>query len=119
MQLSPFILQVFIHGHNKPHNVALIVPDKAAAEGWAHKEGISGGFASLCRNSALKDLIRSELDTLARSIRGYERIKDFVLVTEEFTTDNGMLTPSLKVKRRVVMDKYGDDLDGLYESAHG
>jgi long-chain acyl-CoA synthetase len=117
MQLSPFIVQVFIHGQNKPYNVALIVPDKVAIEGWAKKEGLSGDFASLCDNEAVHRLIQSELDNLAKTIRSYERIKDFVLVTEEFTTDNGMLTPSMKVKRRVVMQTYGEKLEALYEGS--
>jgi long-chain acyl-CoA synthetase len=41
-------------------------------------------------------------------------VQDFVLAVEDFTTDNGMLTPTLKLKRRTVMERYGPDLDGLY-----
>jgi len=117
IQLSPFILQAFIHGHNRPFNVALIVPDRAAVEGWAAKEGLSGDYEKLCREPAVRELIRSELDALSREIRGYERVKDFRLIAEELSTENGMLTPSLKVKRRAVMAKYGGEIDAMYAEA--
>ncbi len=47
-------------------------------------------------------------------MKGYERVQDFVLSLEDFTTDNGMLTPTLKLKRRSVLERYGPDLDALY-----
>jgi long-chain acyl-CoA synthetase len=60
------------------------------------------------------DLIRSEIDALSKDIKGEEPVQDFVLVLEDFTTENGMLTPTLKVKHRVVLERYGQELDGLY-----
>ena len=63
----------------------------------------------------MRELIRSEIDTVQHaSFKGYERVQNFVLVAEDFTTDNGMLTPTLKLKRRVVLERYGADLDALY-----
>ena len=51
---------------------------------------------------------------LRREFKGFEAIKDFALIAEDFTTDNGMLTPSLKVKRRKVIEKYGKAVEALY-----
>ena len=112
LKLSPYIANVMIYGANKPHNVALIVPDSAALRVWAEKQGITLG--DVRTNKQVHDLIRSEIDALSNDIKGYERVQDFVLCLEDFTTENGMLTPTLKVKRRVVLDHYGKDLDALY-----
>ena len=112
LKLSPYIANVMIYGANKPHNVALVVPDSEALRAWAEKQGITLG--NVCTNKQVHDLIRSEIDALSKDIKGYERVQDFVLVLEDFTTENGMLTPTLKVKRRVVLERYGQELDGLY-----
>jgi long-chain acyl-CoA synthetase len=61
------------------------------------------------------DLIERELNRQSGPIKGYERVRGFVLTDEEFTPENGMLTPSLKVKRRAVMAKYGDQIEKLYK----
>jgi long-chain acyl-CoA synthetase len=112
LKLSPYIANVMIYGANKPHNVALIVPDSDALRTWAEKQGITLG--DVRTNKQVHDLIRSEIENLSKDIKGYERVQDFVVVLEDFTTDNGMLTPTLKVKRRVVLDRYGQELDALY-----
>jgi long-chain acyl-CoA synthetase len=112
LKLSPYIANVMIYGSNKPHNVALIVPDSEALRVWAEKQGTTLG--DVRTNKQVHDLIRSEIDTLSKDIKGYERVQDFVLCLDDFTTENGMLTPTLKVKRRVVLERYGKELDGLY-----
>jgi long-chain acyl-CoA synthetase len=112
LKLSPYIANVMIYGANKPHNVALVVPDSEALRVWAEKQGITLG--DVRTNKQVHDLIRGEIDTLSKDIKGYERVQDFVLCLEDFTTENGMLTPTLKVKRRVVLDRYGKDLEALY-----
>jgi long-chain acyl-CoA synthetase len=112
LKLSPYIANVMIYGANKPHNVALVVPDSDALRTWAERQGIPLGDPRT--NQQVRDLIRSEIETLSKDIKGYERVQDFVLVIEDFTTENGMLTPTLKVKRRVVLERYGKELDALY-----
>ena len=61
-----------------------------------------------------RELLHAEIETCCRDVKGYERIKAFALVEEDFTTDNGMLTPTLKLKRRVVLARYGELLERLY-----
>ena len=58
--------------------------------------------------------MKDELDKYGSDFKGYEKPKDFVVVAEDFTTDNGMLTPTLKLKRRNVLAKYEQELDALY-----
>ncbi|MCK6537407.1 MAG: long-chain fatty acid--CoA ligase [Polyangiaceae bacterium] len=112
LKLSPFIANVMIHGANKPYNVALVVPDKAALEKWAADNGKTLGDVE--KSDEVKKVIEEELKKYAKSFKGFERPEKFVLTAEDFTTDNGMLTPTLKLKRRNVLSKYEPALDALY-----
>jgi long-chain acyl-CoA synthetase len=112
LKLSPFIANVMIHGANKPYNVALIVPDKSAITRWAAEKGVK--IESIEKSDDVKKLIEEELKKHSTSFKGFERPQRFALTTEDFTTDNGMLTPTLKLKRRNVLAKYEKDLDALY-----
>jgi long-chain acyl-CoA synthetase len=77
-----------------------------------------GNFAvkDVTSDPQVKALIQSELENYGARFRSYERPKKFVLVTEDFTVENGLLTPSLKVKRRNVLARYGKALEALYSS---
>lgn len=112
LKLSPHILNVMLHGANRLHNVALVVIDEASVRSWAKDEGITLGDAT--QNPEVKKLIRAELERYSATFKGYERPRDFVLALEDFSSENGMLTPSLKVKRRYVLARYGDALEALY-----
>jgi long-chain acyl-CoA synthetase len=112
LKLSPYIANIMIHGANKPHNVALVIPDLEALRGWAAKENVV--LDDVPRNERVRELLRREIEAHGRDLKGYERVQAFVVVVEDFTTDNGMLTPTLKLKRRVVLQRYGEDLDALY-----
>lgn len=114
LQLSQYILQVFIDGANKPFNVALIVPDRLALEKWAKEQGLGGSFEDLLGREETRALIAGELDRYSKDFKGYERVKRFALITEEFTTANGFLTPKLSLKRRVVVERYGEQLAELW-----
>jgi long-chain acyl-CoA synthetase len=117
LQLSPFISQAYLDGANKPHNVALVVPDRIALEKWAREQGISASWEELMDDARVRELISRELEEYGRDFKGYERPKAFALLSEELTVDNGMLTPKMSVKRRVVVDRYGDVLARLHGGA--
>lgn len=112
LKLSPYIANVMIHGANKPYNVALVVPDKAALEKWASESGKK--LDDVEKSADVKALIAEELKKYGKSFKGFERPEKFVVTAEDFTTDNGMLTPTLKLKRRSVLSKYEPALDALY-----
>ncbi len=115
LKLSPYIANVMIYGTNKAHNVALVVPDKAAVEKWAKDGGIELG-ADWTQNAKLAELVKAELDAHSKtSFKGYEKPAAFILTLEDFTTDNGLLTPTLKLKRNKVLEKYGAQLEALYK----
>ncbi len=112
IKLSPFIANVMLYGANKPHNVALVVPDQAALADWSQDSGTPLG--DLTKNLQVSQLIMSEIDKYTSGFKSYERPRKLALVPEDFTTENGMLTPSMKVKRGEVVSKYGTLLEGLY-----
>ena len=98
--LSPYIAQAVVYGSNKPHNVALIVPDLPAVTAWAKQNGIESEGEQLVSEPRVRELLEVEVDKANEHVKGFERIQRFVIETEELTTANGMLTPTLKLKRR-------------------
>ncbi len=116
LQLSGYITNIMVYGEQRPHNVAVIVPDLAALNGWAEEHGLGDrSVEQLLKEDEVVDLIERELNRQSGPIKGYERVRGFVLTDEEFTPENGMMTPSLKVKRRAVMAKYGDQIEAVYK----
>ena len=119
LQLSGFISQVMVYGEQRPFNVAVVVPDFEYLEKWAEEQGLdTSDLDALLADAEVKDLYTKEITRAQSSIKHYERVRDFVLEDEEFTPNNGMLTPSLKIKRRAIMAKHGDEIDDLYEGDH-
>ena len=115
LTLSPFIAQVMLHGADKPYNVAIIVPNHQNAQKWASENGLDGtSLTAIMSSPQMRELIAKELDKYSSDWKSYERIKKFVIADEEFTTANDLLTPTMKVKRRNVLARYGNALDKLY-----
>jgi len=114
LSLSPYIANAMVYGENRPFNVALIVLDTAAVERWAKDQRLEVGHDEMVNDPRVLELIAGEISAHATGIARYEHIREFTLLTEDFTTDNGMLTPTLKVKRRVVFDRFTDHVERLY-----
>ena len=115
IKLSPYVLNVMVHGDNKPYNVALVVANVAAVQEWGKDNGVADADPDkLLANAKVRALFKKELDHYGEKFKGFEGVKDFALVSEDFTTDNGLLTPSLKVKRRKVFEKYEPVIEALY-----
>jgi long-chain acyl-CoA synthetase len=120
LKLSPLIANVMVFGDNKPFNIALVVPAFDAVKKWGAEHGVSEGDPEkLCANAKVKDLMRGEVEKYAQQFKGFEEIKDFALVPQDFTTDNGMMTPTLKLKRRKVVEVYGSLIEQVYAGAKG
>lgn len=114
IKLSPYVANVMVYGDNRPYNVALIVANPDALKGWAAEHGVSGSVESLLTNPKVRELYASELEAHGAKFKGFEGVKEFALVGEDFTVENGMLTPSLKVKRRKVFEAHQAVIEGLY-----
>lgn len=119
LKLSPYIANVMVYGDNRPFNVALIVANVDAVKGWAAKNGLAGlDEPGLLAHPRVKDLFRTEVGRRSVTFKGFESIESLALISEDFTTQNGMLTPSLKLKRRAVMEAHGPLLEALYTVKH-
>jgi len=116
LKLSAFVANAMVHGDNKPFNVALVVANIPAVKTWAAEQQISlpSDPDAIIKDERVRTLFRQQIEKHGAAFKGFESIQDFALVKDDFTTDNGMLTPSLKLKRRKVLETYGALLDGLY-----
>jgi long-chain acyl-CoA synthetase len=115
LKTSPYILNAMIVGDQRRFVVALIVPNHATVAAQAAEQGIR--FAShqeMVGHPAVRSLIEGEVQRLTSNLAQWETIKRFALLPDDFTFDNGSLTFTLKLKRRVVEKKYGDVIDKLY-----
>jgi long-chain acyl-CoA synthetase len=114
---SRFVNQVVLIGSGRKFPAALIVPDWELIESYAKLKGISGSHAELCRHPRIIDLMERQIAGLTPDLAQYERVKKVALLEKEFTIEGGELTPTLKVKRRVVDEKYREVIDALYAEA--
>jgi len=115
LKLSPYILNALVYGDNRPYNVALLCANLDAVKKFAQEQGLgTQSPEALLDNPKVRELFKKELEKHSADFKGFEEVKDFAIIAEDFTTENDMLTPSLKVKRRKVMEKYGKTVDALY-----
>jgi long-chain acyl-CoA synthetase len=112
LKLSPYITNIMLYGANKPHNVALVVLDLANLNKWAERESLKLGDPTT--DPQVRDLLKGELEKYSKDFRSYEKPKNFLLITADFTTENGMLTPKMSVRRNKVLQNYQAALDKLY-----
>jgi long-chain acyl-CoA synthetase len=112
LELSPFISTIMLYGDNHPYNVALVVPDVAAFERWAERHGVELG--DLTETPEVHEVLQREIERHATGAHNYELPKRLLVVDEDFTPDNGLLTPTMKVRRRNVLQRYGIELEALY-----
>jgi len=114
LELSPYISQAVVFGDNKPHNVALIVADLLAVRGWAKGQELPDDPDQLLAHPKVLALFEAEVEQCNKRFKGFERIADFVLDSEELTAANGMLTQTMKLKRRAISTNYAHAWAALY-----
>jgi long-chain acyl-CoA synthetase len=115
LKLSGFISQAFVYGDNKPYNVCLVVPDFEAVRKWAEAHDVKDTSpAALVVDERVRGKIGDEIERFGAEFKGFERPQKWALLTEEFTTENGLLTPKMSVKRREVVARYRSVIDSLY-----
>lgn len=112
----PLIGQALVHGDGRSYLVALLVLDTELAPAWAAARGIEAASpGALAEHPAVREEIARAVDAANARLNRTEQIKRYRLLTEEWGPETGELTPSLKLRRRVVRAKYGTLIDGLYE----
>ena len=114
LKLSAYIDQVMLYGFNRPHNVALIVAAMPAVEQYAEGLGISGSAESMLNEPRIRELFKEQLKRYGKDFKGFEPPQNFALLSEEWGIDNGLLTPTLKLKREVVEEQFKTQIEELY-----
>ena len=112
LKLSPYIDNVMLYGADRPYNVAIVVPNKPALSEWAARRGIR--LTDPARDSRVEQFIMDEVRRTAGSFRSFEVPRRVLVTDEDFTSENDLLTPTLKLKRRNVEKRYGKALEALY-----
>ncbi|MCU0576107.1 MAG: AMP-binding protein, partial [Desulfobacterota bacterium] len=112
---SPFIEQVAIIGDNRKYLAALIVPSYATLEAWAKDNNIAfTGRKDLAGKPEVQKLYEKELEEHMKDYARVEQIRKFTLLETEWSQDTGELTPTMKVKRKVINQKYGPVIEAMY-----
>jgi long-chain acyl-CoA synthetase len=115
LKTSRFIEQVAIIGDNRKYLAALIVPAFEELTKWAKKNALSAtGREDLLRNDAIMQLFEEEIARYTKHYARVEQIRKFRLLDAEWTQESGELTPSQKVKRRVINEKYAAEIESMY-----
>jgi len=113
---STWIDQFVLIGDGRMFLTALIVPEFEVLREWARAQGISfSSDAELVAHPDVRKKFQSEIDTIQKDLPNYERVRRFELLPQPLTVENGEITPTLKVKRKVVEQKYAHLIEKMYE----
>ncbi len=115
LRQTRWISEAVVYGDNRPYLVALLTLDPEEAPKLADKLGVSNDMASMVRDERVLAEIQKVIDEVNRRFARIEQIKRVAILDRELTQENGELTPTLKVKRTVIYDKYEDVFNGLYD----
>jgi long-chain acyl-CoA synthetase len=115
LKQSPFISQAVMYGDRKPFPVALVTLDEEEIVPWAKEKGLPEDIGELAEQDEVREMVQQELDRANSNYAQVEQVKKFAILDHDLSIDSGELTPTLKVKRNVIYEKYSD----LFESMYG
>ncbi|GAB6879539.1 long-chain fatty acid--CoA ligase [Halorubrum gandharaense] len=118
---NEFVEQCIVLGDSRKFVSALIVPNFARVAEWAEGRGfdLPDDEQAICRDERVRDRFQEEVDRVNEEFETYEQIKQFRLVPEEFSEENDLLTPTMKKKRRNILERFADEIEMIYESPDG
>lgn len=116
LTLQPGIAQAMVVGDRRPYLAALIVPDADWAREWAADNGQPGDLLTLQVHPPFRAAVRETIDRVNAQLSVIEKVRQFVFADEPFTIENEEMTPSLKIRRHKLIERYGDRLNGLYRA---
>jgi len=112
--LEESVAQSMAYGDKRPYITALIVPDAEFAANWAKEHGVPNDLATLAGNAEFKTAIGKAVENANKQLNALEKVRKFTLAHQAFTVENGLMTPTLKVRRHAILREYRDALDALY-----
>jgi long-chain acyl-CoA synthetase len=114
LTLQDEISQAMVYGDKRPYLVGVVVPDPEWALGWARENGMPADMKKLVKEPEFHRAVMAAVDRVNARMSVIEKVRRVVLADEAFTTDNQQMTPSLKIRRHVLKQVYGERLDKLY-----
>ncbi len=115
MKSRKYINQFVVHGDRRNYLTALVTLDREQVIQYAHEHKILfSDFSGLIKHAKIQSLIQKQVDEVNTQLASFERIKKFILLSEDFTIESGDLTPSLKIRRKMITQKYKSELDMMY-----
>jgi long-chain acyl-CoA synthetase len=114
LKQSRFISQAVMYADRKPYPVALITLDEEEIGPWAKDKGLSEDMAELAESDDVRELVQKEIDRANSNYAKVEQIKKFTVLDHDLSVDSGELTPTLKVKRNVINERYEELFESLY-----
>ena len=114
LQLQPHIAQAMLVGDGRNYVTTLIVPDWATIDRFALGNGIAGDRDALSRDQRVVSLIEAEVEAVNAKLSRYEQVKKFWIVPAEWTPESGELTPTLKLKRKLISERFASLIEKLY-----
>jgi len=114
LTLEPEISQAMVYGDKRPHLVAVIVPDSDWMLGWAKQNVKPIELRTLAADEDFKSVLNDVMKRINQNLSNIEKVRHFIIADAPFSIEDGLMTPTLKVRRHKVTDIYGDRLMGLY-----
>ncbi len=115
LTLEPELTQAMVIGDQRPSLAALLVPDEEFVKSWANENGKTPDLATLCDDDAFRAAIALAVDRANERLSSIEHIRRFAIASTAFTTENAMMTPSLKIRRHVISEHFAQTLERLYQ----
>ena len=115
IKLHPLVENAMIHGEGQAFNVCVVVPDFSVLEKYATEHNMPTDPKEIVQNKEIREMILDEITKFLKGkFGGYEIPRKFIYLSENFTLDNGTLTQTMKLKRRVVLEQHKDQIEDLY-----
>jgi long-chain acyl-CoA synthetase len=115
LKTSMWIDQIVLLGESQRYISALIVPDYDRLKNYAKNNDISyDSTEELLGHEKIQEIYQKEVRSFSKQLASHEKVRKFRLLPNEFTVESGELTPTLKVKRRIIEEKYSDLIEGIY-----
>jgi long-chain acyl-CoA synthetase len=112
--LCPYVSQFMVYGADRNFVTALVTLDADAIKDWADNHGVAGEYRAVVSSQQARDMVQMYIDTLNVNLNRWEQIKKFTILDHDLTVEDGEVTPSLKLRRKAVSEKYQKVLDAPY-----
>jgi long-chain acyl-CoA synthetase len=115
LKTSRFVSQALVVGDRRPYPAALITLDPVELGKWADEHGLDGDLSTLSRSPRVVELVGSIVDDVNRERSRYEQLKRFAILDRDFEMERGEVTPTLKLRRGIVLEHFADQVESLYD----